>query len=162
LLYPGPKPSVETSRSVKTSGQARPNIGRFNPGNYIPRRRQPALVLRWLQSKKVLPCKPALPANSGNAIVWTESQPEWPDGSRRRSIAIALSGGLLDKIKALIVFRHTAIGITRRCSTAAVKIGAHKYRGLNPPQIAGCATCAPLRRKLPRSALRKSRQAFPL
>jgi hypothetical protein len=53
--------------------------------------RQPALVLRWLQSKKALPCKPTLPAKSGNGIVWAESQPEWPDGSRPRSIVIELS-----------------------------------------------------------------------
>jgi putative DNA primase/helicase len=61
--------------------------------------RQPALVLRWLHSKKALPCKPVLPAKSGNAIVWAESQPEWPDGSRPRSIVIELKGGLLDEIK---------------------------------------------------------------
>ncbi len=61
--------------------------------------RQPALVLRWLQSKKALPSKPTLPATSGNAIVWAESQPEWPDGCRPRSIVIELSDGLLDRIK---------------------------------------------------------------
>jgi hypothetical protein len=61
--------------------------------------RQPALVLRWLQSKKALPYKPALPANSGNAIVWAESQTEWPDGSRPRSIVIQLAKGLLDQLK---------------------------------------------------------------
>ena len=61
--------------------------------------RQPAVVLRWLHSKKALTCKPALPANSGNAIVWAESQPEWPDGSRPRSITIELNGGLFDEIK---------------------------------------------------------------
>ena len=60
--------------------------------------RQPALVLRWLQSKKALPCKPTLPAKSGNAIVWAESQPEWPDRSRPRSIMIELSHGLLNQI----------------------------------------------------------------
>jgi hypothetical protein len=32
----------------------------------------------------------------------------------------------------------------------------------NPAQIAGCATCAPPRRKRARSALRKSHQAFPI
>jgi putative DNA primase/helicase len=61
--------------------------------------RQPALVLRWLQSKKALPCKPLPPARSGNAIVWAESQPEWPDGRRPRSIVIELNAGLLDWIK---------------------------------------------------------------
>jgi putative DNA primase/helicase len=60
--------------------------------------RQPALVLRWLQSKKALPCKPTLPAKSGNGIVWAESQPEWPDHSRPRSIVIQLGKGLLDQL----------------------------------------------------------------
>jgi Domain of unknown function (DUF927) len=59
--------------------------------------RQPALVLRWLHSKRALPCKPALPVRSGNAIVWAESQPEWPDRSRPRSIVIELSESLLDR-----------------------------------------------------------------
>ena len=53
--------------------------------------RQPALVLRWLQSKTALPGKTAVPARSGNAIVWAESQPQWPDGSRPRSIVIELT-----------------------------------------------------------------------
>ncbi len=61
--------------------------------------RQPALILRWLQSKKALACKPTLPTKSGNAIVWAERQPEWPDGSRPRSIVIELGDGLLDQIK---------------------------------------------------------------
>jgi hypothetical protein len=60
--------------------------------------RQPALVLRWLQSKKALPSKPTLPAKVGNAIVWAESQPEWPDGRRPRSIMIELRHGQLDRI----------------------------------------------------------------
>ena len=61
--------------------------------------RQPALVLRWLQSKKALPSKPMPPAKPGNAIVWAESQPEWPDRARPRSIVIELRDGLLDQIK---------------------------------------------------------------
>ena len=32
-------------------------------------------------------------------LVWAESQPEWPDGCRPRSIVIELSDGLLDQIK---------------------------------------------------------------
>lgn len=58
--------------------------------------RHPALVLRWLHAKKALPTKPTLPTKSGNAIVWAESQPEWPDGLRPRSVVIELSAGLLD------------------------------------------------------------------
>ena len=61
--------------------------------------RQPAVVLRWLHSKKALPYKPMVPAKPGNAIVWAESQPEWPDGCRPRSIVIELSDGLLYQIK---------------------------------------------------------------
>ena len=61
--------------------------------------RQPALVLRWLHTKKALPCKPTLPARSGNAIVWAESQQEWPDGRRPRSIMIELSHGQLGRIE---------------------------------------------------------------
>ena len=58
--------------------------------------RQPALVLRWLHAKKALATKSTLPIKSGNAIVWAESQPEWPDGHRPRSVVIELSAGLLD------------------------------------------------------------------
>jgi hypothetical protein len=61
--------------------------------------RQPAVVLRWLRSKKALPGRPALPAKSANAIVWAETQPLWPDCSRPRSIVIELKGGALDQIK---------------------------------------------------------------
>jgi putative DNA primase/helicase len=55
-------------------------------------RRQPNVVLQWLRSKNALPGKPLPPANSGTAIVWAESQPQWPDGLRRRSIVIELHG----------------------------------------------------------------------
>jgi putative DNA primase/helicase len=61
--------------------------------------RQPALVLRWLRSKNALPGRPALPAKSANAIVWAETQPLWPDGSRPRSIVIELNAGAFDQIK---------------------------------------------------------------
>jgi hypothetical protein len=61
--------------------------------------RQPALVLRWLYSKKALLCKPVVPAKSGNAIVWAESQPEWPNGRRPRSIVIELGDGPGDQFK---------------------------------------------------------------
>jgi len=41
------------------------------------------------------PVRAALvPAKSGSAIVWAESQPEWSDGRRPRSIVIELSDGL--------------------------------------------------------------------
>jgi hypothetical protein len=57
-------------------------------------RRQPNIVLQWLRSKNALPGKPVPPANSGTAIVWAESQPQWPDGSRPRSIVIDLHGDI--------------------------------------------------------------------
>jgi hypothetical protein len=60
--------------------------------------RQAALILGWLQSRKALPCKPTQPAKWGNAIVWAERQPEWPDGRRPRSVVISLIDGLFDYI----------------------------------------------------------------
>jgi hypothetical protein len=55
---------------------------------WFPDTRQPSLVPKSLRSKNALPSRPAPPAKSGIAIVWAESQPQWPDGSRRRSIVI--------------------------------------------------------------------------
>jgi hypothetical protein len=55
---------------------------------WFPDPRQPNLVLKSLRSKNALPSRPAPPVNSGTAIVWAESQPNWPDGTRPRSIVI--------------------------------------------------------------------------
>jgi hypothetical protein len=55
--------------------------------------RQPKLVLEWLQSQKCLPNR-ATPMNGGTGIVWAESQPQWPDGVRRRSIVIDVKADL--------------------------------------------------------------------
>jgi hypothetical protein len=55
--------------------------------------RQPKLALEWLKSKNALPNRPT-PTKRGNDIVWAESQPQWPDGVRRRSIVIDVSGNL--------------------------------------------------------------------
>jgi Domain of unknown function (DUF927) len=60
---------------------------------WFPDARQPNLVLKLLRSKNALPSRPA--PKPGNAIVWAESQPEWPDGSRRRSIVIDKDPGQL-------------------------------------------------------------------
>jgi hypothetical protein len=49
--------------------------------------RQPKLVLELLSSKRCLPNRPK-PAKGGRGIVWAESQPQWPDGTRRRSVVI--------------------------------------------------------------------------
>jgi putative DNA primase/helicase len=49
--------------------------------------RQPKLVLEWLRSQQCLPARPK-PAKRGHGIVWAESQPQWPDGTRRRSVVI--------------------------------------------------------------------------
>jgi putative DNA primase/helicase len=60
---------------------------------WFPDARQPNLVLKFLRSKNVLPSRPT--PKPGTAIVWAESQPEWPDGSRRRSIVIDKDPGQL-------------------------------------------------------------------
>jgi hypothetical protein len=117
----GLRAKLKSSNVLKTVGKRRPCADAFKTADgYMDRAgstskvtiraekfkgwfgdpRQPALVLRWLQSKQALPSKPTLPAKSGNAIVWAESQPEWPDGCRSRSIVIELSDGLFDRIKA--------------------------------------------------------------
>ena len=56
--------------------------------------RQPRLVLDWLRGKNLLPAKPSAPARAGTGIVWAESQPTWPNGSRVRSIEIKFWLGL--------------------------------------------------------------------
>jgi putative DNA primase/helicase len=61
---------------------------------WFPDPRQPNLVLTSLRSKNALPSRPTPPAKAGIAIVWAESQPNWPDGSRPRSIVIENRPGL--------------------------------------------------------------------
>jgi hypothetical protein len=61
---------------------------------WFPDTRQPNLVLKSLRSKNALPSRPTPPAKPGIAIVWAESQPSWPDGSRPRSIVIKDRPGL--------------------------------------------------------------------
>jgi hypothetical protein len=58
--------------------------------------RQPKLVLELLSSKRCLPNRPK-PAKGGQGIVWAESQPQWPDGRRRRSIVIDVKPKVLKK-----------------------------------------------------------------
>jgi hypothetical protein len=58
--------------------------------------RQPKLVLELLSSKRCLPNRPK-PAKGGQGIVWAESQPQWPDGTRRRSIVIDMKPEVLKK-----------------------------------------------------------------
>ena len=60
---------------------------------WFPDVRQANLVLKFLRSKNALPSRPT--PKPGTAIVWAESQPEWPDGSRRRSIVINKHPGQL-------------------------------------------------------------------
>jgi len=55
--------------------------------------RQPKLVLEWLRSQQCLPARPR-PAKRGHGIVWAESQPQWPDGTRRRSVVIDVKADL--------------------------------------------------------------------
>src|ERR1700730_1699880 len=60
---------------------------------WFPDVRPANLVLKFLRSKNALPSRPT--PKPGTAIVWAESQPEWPDGSRRRSIVIDKHPGQL-------------------------------------------------------------------
>jgi hypothetical protein len=60
---------------------------------WFPDVRQANLVLKFLRSKNGLPSRPT--PKPGTAIVWAESQPEWPDGLRRRSIVINKHPGQL-------------------------------------------------------------------
>jgi Domain of unknown function (DUF927) len=55
--------------------------------------RQPGILLRWLGEGGAL-ANSKRGQHSGSSIVWAESQVEWPDGSRPRSIVI-----LIDKLQ---------------------------------------------------------------
>jgi hypothetical protein len=61
--------------------------------------RQPRLVLDHLRKKGCL-AKPASP-KKGQGIVWAESQPQWPDGTRPRSIVIKLKPSVFPRSTAL-------------------------------------------------------------
>jgi putative DNA primase/helicase len=61
--------------------------------HWFPDVRQPNIVLKFLRAKNALPSRPS--PKSGIAIVWAESQPMWPDGSRPRSIVIEERPGQL-------------------------------------------------------------------
>jgi hypothetical protein len=60
---------------------------------WFPDIRQPNVVLKFLRKKNALPSRPT--PKPGVAIVWAESQPKWPDGTRRRSIVIDQRPGQL-------------------------------------------------------------------
>ena len=66
---------------------------------WFPDARQASVVLRWLRAQNALPSRPALPLKDGLAIKWAESQPTWPDGSRRRSIVIKVPADLINSLK---------------------------------------------------------------
>jgi hypothetical protein len=68
--------------------------------SWFPDARQPNLVLKSLRSKHALPSRPMPPTKNGPAIVWAESQPTWPDGSRPRSVVIDLQPDLFKGLKA--------------------------------------------------------------
>jgi putative DNA primase/helicase len=61
--------------------------------HWFPDVRQPNIVLNFLRAKNALPSRPT--PKSGIAIVWAESQPLWPDGTRPRSIIIEERPGQL-------------------------------------------------------------------
>jgi putative DNA primase/helicase len=67
---------------------------------WFPDARQPNLVLKSLRSKNALPSRPIPPTKNGPAIVWAESQPTWPDGSRPRSVVIDVQPDLFKGLKA--------------------------------------------------------------
>jgi putative DNA primase/helicase len=66
---------------------------------WFPDARQANVVLRWLRAENALPSRPALPLKEGPAIKWAESQPTWPDGTRRRSILINVRPDLFKSLK---------------------------------------------------------------
>ena len=90
------------SQTATWIGRVPVSRSRFEPRSLrdgLMTRANPLLFSDGFTQKRPCPAKPALPAKSGNAIVWAESQPEWPDGRRPRSIMIESSRGLLDRIK---------------------------------------------------------------
>jgi hypothetical protein len=54
-------------------------------------RRQPRLVLDWLLDNGAIMPGGGRKTATGTGIVWAESQPTWPDGTRARSIVLDLS-----------------------------------------------------------------------
>ena len=64
----------------------RATIGAEAFKGWFPDERQPNIVLKFLREKNALPSRRT--PKPGVAIVWAESQPKWPDGTRRRSIVI--------------------------------------------------------------------------
>jgi putative DNA primase/helicase len=66
--------------------------------DWFPDIRQPNVVLKVLREQNALPSRRT--PKPGVAIVWAESQPKWPDGTRRRSIVINVQPGLFELLKA--------------------------------------------------------------
>jgi hypothetical protein len=87
---------LKSADGFKTSGMMgdRATIRAEAFKGWFPDPRQPSLVLKSLSSKNALPSRPTPPAKPGIAILWAESQPSWPDGSRPRSIVIEDRPGL--------------------------------------------------------------------
>jgi len=84
-------------QKTKLGLEATIRAGRFKMWFKDPR--QPAIVLRWLYAKGALSIKGTPPTKPGTGIVWAESQPQWPGGSRPRSIGIDLSWKLLEQMR---------------------------------------------------------------
>jgi hypothetical protein len=76
----GTKPNQATIRAEAFKG-------------WFPDMRQPNIVLKFLRAKNALPSRPT--PKPGVAIVWAESQPKWPNGTRPRSIVIDQRPGQL-------------------------------------------------------------------
>ena len=66
---------------------------------WFPDIRQPNIVLKFLRSKNALPSRRP-PTKNGVAIVWAESQPKWPDGTRPRSVVIDVQPDLFKGLEA--------------------------------------------------------------
>src|ERR1700680_162480 len=99
-IVPAVGPAGPRSRLNQTDGYRRKHMGRtritVRPEAFkawFDDPRQPKLALEWLRSKNALPNRPT-PTKRGNEIVWAESQPQWPDGIRHRSIVIDVGGDL--------------------------------------------------------------------
>ncbi len=84
-------------QKTKLGLEATIRAGRFKMWFKDPR--QPNIVLRWLHAKAALSTKGTPPSKPGVGIVWAESQPQWPGGSRPRSIVIEPSFKLLRQVK---------------------------------------------------------------
>jgi putative DNA primase/helicase len=90
---------LESAEGFRAGGMSRRTTIRAELfKGWFPDVRQPNIVLKFLRSKNALRSRGT--PKSGIAIVWAESQPEWPDGSRPRSVVIDPRPELFKLLKA--------------------------------------------------------------